>query len=109
MSTTANRQCMKLVFGFVVFFLVVKCINSVKKQDPSLINPAYTDTTKKPTFTTHSEELITLIEDLYKPPDDIDPENHDPCILGSSKLYLSWWIDDNGSLAVPEDRGINLR
>lgn len=62
-------------------------------------------TTKKPkSVSSDSDELLTILEDQSKqPPVEIHPSNHDPCVLGSADLYLSWWIYENGSLSLPED------
>lgn len=119
MSTVLSRKCVQLVYGFLVLFLVTKCIESAKRvtyppykypsyQATTLSNKYTTTTTKKPKSSTDSEELLTIIEDqskLLAP--EVHPSNHDPCVLGSAELYLSWWINENGSLAVPDDKGRN--
>lgn len=111
MSTVPSRKGVKLVYGFLVLFLVTKCTDcSVKKpsntppKSPSF--PVTTTTTKKSKGSSDSEELLTIIEDQSKlPPPEVHPSNHDPCVLGSAMLYLSWWINENGSLAVPDEIG----
>lgn len=119
MSTVLSRKCVKLVYGFLVLFLVTKCIESAKKvTHPPIKYPNFLPTTtasnkyattKKPKASTDSEELLTIIEDQSKlPPPEVHPSNHDPCVLGSAELYLSWWINENGSLAVSEEIGTNL-
>lgn len=113
MSTVPSRKCVKLVYGFLVLFLVTKCVDSSKKpsnNSPPAKNPSFpaTTTTKKPKGYSDSDELLTIIEDQSKlPPPEVHPSNHDPCVLGSAMLYLSWWINENGSLAVPDEIGTN--
>lgn len=102
---------------------MTKCIDSAKKpSNTPLKYPSYPSfqvpttkatttkptTTKKPKTNNDSEELLTIIEDQSKlPPPEVHPSNHDPCVLGSADLYLSWWINTNGSLAVPDEIGMN--
>lgn len=92
-------------------FLVAKCINSLRK--PSKFEPIRyppyppaTTTTRKSKGTSDSDELLTIVEDQSKvPPPAVHPLKHDPCILGSANLYLSWWINENGTLAVSDEIG----
>lgn len=126
MSTVLSRKCVQLVYGLLVLLLVSKFVESWKKPtNPPFKFPAppttvghkhqttTTRTTTRPTtkkpksVSSDSDELLTILEDQSKqPPIEIHPFNHDPCVLGSASLYLSWWIYDNGSLSVPEDMGI---
>lgn len=112
MSTVLSRKCVKLVYGFLVLFLVTKYIESAKKNPyPPIKYPTTTPshrytTTTKPKPKNDSDELLNIIEDqskLISP--EVHPSNHDPCVLGSAELYLSWWIHLNGSLAVPDEIG----
>lgn len=108
MSTVPSRKCVKLVYGFLVLFLVTKSIDSGNKKPSNTQPPKYpsTTTTKKSKGISDSDELLTIIEDQSKvPPPEVHPFNHDPCVLGSAMLYLSWWINENGSLAVPDEIG----
>lgn len=114
MSTVLNRKRVKLVYGFLVLFLVTKYSESAKKNThPPIKYPTttasykYTSaTTTKPKPKNDSDELLNIIEDqskLISP--EVHPSNHDPCVLGSAQQYLSWWINENGSLAVTDEIG----
>ncbi|XP_037033575.1 toll-like receptor 3 [Bradysia coprophila] len=118
MSTELSRKCVKLVYGLLVLLLVSKFVESWRKTtSPPYRVPAPTTaahrypppttkpTTKKPkSVSSDSDELLTIVEDQSKQaPIEVHPSNHDPCVLGSADLYLSWWIYENGSLSLPED------
>lgn len=118
MSTLLNRKCVKIIYGIVVLFLMTKCINSsnpkkhsnmpMKYPPPPTKKSVPLTTTKKSKGGNESDELLTIIEDQSKMAlPEVYPLNHDPCILGSASLYLQWWINEDGSLAVPEDIGMN--
>ncbi len=120
MYTVLSRKCVILVYGFLVLYFVTKSVESAKKPNNQPSNPYYHTTTTQskkytvpppPTTTkkpTDSEELLTIIEDQSKQaPTEVHPGQHDPCVLGSADLYISWWINENGSLSLPDDIGTN--
>ncbi|KAJ6645619.1 Toll-like receptor 2 type-2, partial [Pseudolycoriella hygida] len=63
-----------------------KCNDSAWRPGPPLKAPIYSN------YPNHQ---------LARP--QVYPSSHDPCVLGSADLYLSWWINENGSLAVPDE------
>lgn len=116
MYTVFGRKCVKLVYRLLVLFLVTQCVESSKKPSYSPVKyPSYPvattpankyTTAKKPKTSSESSELLNIIEDQSKlATPEVHPTNHDPCVLGPADLYLQWWINENGSLALPEDMG----